>query len=131
MYTTTPYETTTTTAGTAALTGISIVVWLIYLAVIVFELVAMWKVFVKAGQPGWAAIIPIYNFVVLFQIIKMDWWHILIMLFVPCAMIVYLCIINYKLALAFGKDTGFAVLSIFFSAVTIPILAFGSAQYVG
>ena len=125
MYTTTPYETTT------AAPTISPVLLILYLAIIVFEIVAIWKIFVKAGQPGWASIIPIYNIIVLLRVVKLDWWHIFIMLFVPFAAIVYAIIINYKMAIVFGKDAGFGVLCIFFSAITYPILAFGSAEYVG
>lgn len=123
MYTT-PYETTT------AAPAISPVVWIIYIAILVFELAAIWKIFAKAGQPGWAAIIPIYNIVVLLRVVKLDWWHIFIMLFVPFAAMVYMIIINYKMAIVFGKGSGFGVLNIFFSGITYPILGFGSAQYV-
>ena len=118
------------TPGTEAL-SMSPAVLIIYIAIVVVELVAMCMIYKKAGQPAWAAIVPIYNIIVLLRIIKMDWWHLLIMLFVPCASIVYSCLINYKLAIAFGKSSGFGVLSIFFSLVTLPILAFGSAEYQG
>ena len=102
-----------------------------YLAVAILELVALWKIFAKAGQPGWAAIVPIYNFVVLFKVIKMDWWHLLIFMFVPFAAIVYSIIIPLKLAKVFGKGTGFGILTIFFAPIMFPILAFGNAKYVG
>ncbi len=123
MYTT--YETTST------MPQISPVIWIFYLAIMVFELVALWKIYAKAGQPGWAAIVPIYNIYIWLKIVKMEWWHLLIMLFVPCAAIVYSCILNYKTAMVFGKDTGFGVLCIFFSGIMFPILAFGSSEYVG
>lgn len=103
--------------------------WIITLAIAVLMLVALWKIYAKAGQPGWAAIVPIYNYVVMFRIIKMDWWHLLIMLFVPFAAFVYSILIPIKLAKAFGKDTGFAVLTLFFPFVCYPILAFGQATY--
>ena len=127
MYTTTPY----TTTQTATMPTISPVIMIIYLAIIVVELVAMWKIYAKAGQPGWAVIVPIYNIIILLKIVEMDWWHILIMLFVPFAAVVYMIIIYYKLAIVFGKGSGFGVLNIFFSAITCPILGFGSAEYVG
>ena len=60
MYTTTPYETTST------MPQISPVVWIFYLAIMVFKLVALWKLYVKAGQPGWASIVPIYNMYIWF-----------------------------------------------------------------
>ena len=124
MYTTTTYQTT-------EMPQISPVVWIFYIAIIVVELVSMWKIYEKAGQPGWAAIVPIYNIVVLLKIVKMDWWHVLIMLFVPFAAVVYGIILPYKVATSFGKDQGFAILSVFFSTITYPILAFGSAKYEG
>ena len=100
-----------------------------YLILAIVEIVALWKIYSKAGQPGWASIVPIYNLVVFFKIIKMDWWHILIMLFVPFAQIVYGIIMPYKLAKAFGKGTGFAVLTVLFEPIMLPIIAFGGAQY--
>ena len=127
MYTTTTY----TTSSSPAMPQISPAMWVFYIALIVFELIVMWKIYEKAGQPGWAAIVPIYNIVVFFKIIDMDWWHVLIMLFVPFAAIVYGIIMPYKLSLKFGQSTGFAVLAIFFSTIMYPILAFGSAKYEG
>lgn len=127
------YVTTSTPdpATTGFLAGIGTGTIIFYIAVIIFMLIVMWKIYAKAGQPGWAAIIPIYNLVVMFRIIKMEWWHILIMLFVPFAQIVYAILIPVKLAKVFGKSTGFGVLSIFFSIICYPILAFGSAKYEG
>lgn len=103
--------------------------WISWLAVMVFYIIVMWKIYTKAGKPGWAAIIPIYNIIVLLDIIKLDWWHILIMLFVPFAAIVYMILIPIKLAQAFGKSTGFGVFAIFFSIIAYPIIAFGEAKY--
>ncbi len=107
------------------------VILIIYLAIAIFEIAAIWKIFAKAGQPGWAAIIPIYNIIVLLRVCKMAWWHILIMLFVPFAAFVYAILLNYKVAMVFGKSAGFGVLCIFFSGIMFPILGFGSSQYVG
>lgn len=128
------YTTTTTTTDPAvknllAGIGTGTIIWAIIVAV--FMIIVLWKIYAKAGQPGWAAIIPIYNLVVMFRIIKMEWWHILIMLFVPFASVVYAILIPIKLAKVFGKSTGFGVLSIFFSIICYPILAFGSAKYEG
>lgn len=103
--------------------------WIAWLAIVVFYIVVMWKIYTKAGKPGWAAIVPIYNIIVMLSIIKLDWWHILILLFVPFASIVYAILIPIKLAKVFGKSTGFGVFAIFFSIIAYPILAFGEAQY--
>lgn len=127
------YVTTSTTdpAIKNALAGIGTGTIICSIIVAIFMIIVLWKIFQKAGQPGWAAIIPIYDLVVMFRVIKMDWWHILIMLFVPFASIVYSIIIPIKLAKVFGKSTAFGVLAIFFSIICYPILAFGSAKYEG
>ena len=126
-YTTTNVDQTTQ----GILAGIGTGTLIIFLAVLVFMLVTMWKIYQKAGQPGWAAIIPIYNIIVMLKIIKMDWWHLLIMLFVPFAALVYSILIPIKLSQAFGKSAGFGVFAIFFSIIAYPILAFGNSQYQG
>jgi hypothetical protein len=93
-----------------------------------FYLAVMWKVFTKAGKPGWASLIPIYSTIVLLQIAgKPAWWFIL--LFIPIVGLIFLIITFVGLAERFGKGGGFAVGLILLGAVFFPILAFGSAQY--
>jgi hypothetical protein len=90
----------------------------------------MWKVFVKAGRPGWAVLVPIYNTYVFLKIAgKPGWW--LIWFFIPLVNIIVGIIATVALAQSFGKGTGFAVGLIFLPVIFIPILAFGEAQYVG
>jgi hypothetical protein len=103
---------------------------LIYLAILVLTIVAMWKVFAKAGQPGWAVLIPIYNTIVLLRIVGRPWWWILLML-IPLVNIVITILVVVELAVVFGKGGGFAVGLIFLPFVFYPILGFGSATYVG
>jgi hypothetical protein len=103
---------------------------LFWLVVAVIVIVAMWRLFTKAGKPGWAAIIPIYNMVVLLEIVGRPLWWV-ILLFVPFVNIVIEIILMIDLAKSFGKDTGFAIGLILLSPIFMPILAFGSAQYVG
>lgn len=103
---------------------------LIYLAVIVFMIVSMWKVFTKAGQPGWACIIPIYNLYVLLKIAsKPGWW--LILFFIPLVNIVISFLMCLGIAKSFGKGEGFAVGLFFLGFIFFPILAFGEARYGG
>jgi hypothetical protein len=103
---------------------------ILYLAIIVIAIASYWKIFAKAGKPGWAAIIPIYNLVVLLEIIgKPVWWIVLCL--IPCVNIVMLIIIALELAKAFGKGPGFGVGIILLGIIFLPILAFGDAQYVG
>ena len=108
--------------------GIGIIV--LYVALIVFLIISYWKVFVKAGKPGWAAIVPIYNIVVLLEIVgKPLWW--IILLLIPFVNIVIGIILIFALAKAFGKSTGFGFGLLFLGFIFIPILAFGDAQYIG
>jgi len=108
--------------------GLGILGWLLYMAVIVFYIFCMWKVFVKAGKPGWAAIIPIYNVLVMLEIVGRPWWYLLLM-FVPVVDIVIGIMILFDLAKVFGKGTGFGFGLLFLSFIFIPILAFGDATY--
>src|SRR2546425_10588352 len=93
-------------------------------------IVAMWKVFTKAGQPGWASIIPIYNLYIWCKIVGRPWWWILLMLipFVNFIVAIILCI---DLAKSFGKGPGFGIGLALLGVIFFPILGFGSAQYQG
>ncbi len=103
---------------------------LIYLAILVVYIVGMWKMFAKAGQPGWAAIIPIYNAIVLLQIVGRPWWWILLFL-IPIVNFIIAILVLVDLAQVFGKGAGFAIGLIFLGFIFVPILGFGSATYVG
>jgi hypothetical protein len=87
-----------------------------------------WKVFTKAGKPGWASIIPIYNYYVLTQIAGKEWWWFLL-LFIPVINFIAWIMICLGLAEKFGKGGGFAVGLILLGIVFFPILGFGSAVY--
>lgn len=101
---------------------------LIYMGIIIFLIAALWKVYEKAGKPGWTAIVPIYNIVVLLEIVGRPLWWILLM-FIPIANIVVSVIVYHDLSKAFGKDVGFTIGIIFLPFIFIPILGFGDAQY--
>jgi hypothetical protein len=106
-------------------------IWSIfYFAVGIFYIYCMWKVYVKADKPGWASIIPIYNILVLLEVVGRPWWWLLLML-VPVVNFVILIIVMLDLAKVFGKSSGFGVGLIFLSFIFIPILALGDARYVG
>ena len=104
---------------------------LIFACVVLLAVVAgAWKVFVKAGQPGWAVLIPIYNLYVLCKIAgKPGWW--VILFFVPIANFVIQILVSIALAEKFGKGTGFGLGLAFLNAIFYPILGFGDAQYQG
>ena len=110
--------------------GIGIVGLIIYLVIVIFEIAAVWRIFRKAGQPGWAAIIPIYNLIVLLMVVKKPiWW--IILFFIPIVNFIIMIILAINLAKVFGKGGGFAVGLILLGIIFIPILGFGSAQYEG
>ena len=113
--------------GAAAGGGVGSIVGLL---VAVLVIAGMWKVFTKAGKPGWAAIIPIYNMITLLQIAgKPVWWFLLF--FIPIVNIVLAVMVMIGIAKAFGKGTGFALGLLFLSPIFIPILGFSDAQYTG
>ncbi len=99
-----------------------------YLAFIIFIIASIWKTFEKAGQPGWACIIPFYNYYIMAKIggVK-NWW----LIFIPLANIYIIIVILNGVSKAFGKDAGFTVGLIFLGFIFWPILGFGSAKYIG
>lgn len=101
---------------------------IIGLLIIVLIIAAQWKVFTKAGQAGWASIIPIYNCYILLQIVGKPWWWLLLML-IPVVNFVIAVIVCIELAKYFGKGTGFGIGIVFLPFIFVPILGFGSAQY--
>lgn len=103
---------------------------LIQLAIIFLVIAGVWKTFVKAGQPGWAAIVPIYNVFVFLKIAgKPAWW--ILLLIIPFVNIVIGIIVAIEFAKAFGKGTGFGIGLALLGAIFYPILGFGSATYQG
>ena len=105
--------------------------WMIFFFLLVaFVIAGVWKVFEKAGQPGWASIIPIYNVIVLLQIVGRPIWWILLCL-IPIVNIVVIFIVYIDLAKSFGKDVGFGIGLALLGAIFYPILGFGDAEYQG
>ena len=103
-------------------------VMILYLALVILMIVSMWKVFTKAGQPGWAVLIPFYNAYVMLKIAgKPGWW--LILFFIPIVGFIIAILSLIGLATNFGKGGGFVVGLIFLPIVFYPILGFGSATY--
>jgi hypothetical protein len=103
---------------------------IIALLVAVVLIVAMWKVFTKAGQPGWASIIPIYNIYIWCKIVGRPAWWIILML-IPLVNFIICIILCIDLAKSFGKGAGFGIGLAFLGIIFLPILGFGSAQYQG
>jgi hypothetical protein len=104
------------------------VFWICYTVYAILIIAAWWKIFSKAGQPGWAAIIPIYNWIVWCKIVgRPAWWVLLLLICFP----IFFIILLIDLAKSFGKGVGFAIGLILVSIIFFPILGFGSATYQG
>lgn len=103
---------------------------LIQLAIVVVSVAGMWKVFDKAGEPGWAAIVPIYNLYVLCKVAgRPGWW--LLLFLVPLVNIVVLFVLSIDVAGKFGKGAGFGVGLALLGFIFYPVLGFGDDQYAG
>ncbi|MFZ1063858.1 MAG: DUF5684 domain-containing protein [Acidimicrobiales bacterium] len=101
---------------------------IVVLAIVVFYIAAYWRIFAKAGEPGWGAIIPIYNLYLYCKIAgRPEWW--LILLFIPFVNIVFSLILAMDIAKAFSKSSGFGIGLWLLSIIFVPILGFGSATY--
>ena len=110
--------------------GLGIGLILVILAVVVFLIAAMWKIFEKAGQEGWKAIIPIYNMYVLLKIVgKPGWW--LLLFLIPIVNYVFIIWTYNMLSKSFGKEEGFTVGLVLLGIIFFPILGFGEAKYLG
>lgn len=101
-----------------------------YVIFIVLMIAAQWKIYTKAGKPGWACIIPIYNIIVLLEIVGKPWWWLLLML-IPVVNFVFLIWMYNLLSKSFGKTEGFTVGMILLPFIFFPILGFGDAVYQG
>lgn len=127
-----------------------IILFIIVLAVLIFLLITNWRIFSKAGKPGWAALVPFYNAYIMsyiafgnanYFIAIMFLW---VMVFigriteigilsslVSLASLVLYIIYCTKISKAFGKSSGFTVGLVLLPLIFFPILGFGSAEYIG
>lgn len=115
---------------------------LIALTVAIFLIIAECKVYKKAGEAWWKALIPVYSTWVEAKISGLAWWWCPIFLGVAAlsglnnvyyasgfALLVISFNFNYNLSKKFGKSNGFAVLLTLLPIIGLPILAFGSSKY--
>jgi hypothetical protein len=110
--------------------SVAIIGGLFYVAIIVLMIVSMWKVFEKAGEPGWASIIPIYNLITLLKIVGKPWWWLFLMC-IPFLNIIWVIWSFNLLSKSFGQSEGFTVGLVLLGIVFFPILAFGDYTYQG
>ncbi len=99
-------------------------------AIALLMIASMWKIFVKAGKPGWAAIIPIYNLIVMLEIINKPIWWVLLFL-IPCVNFIAAILVAMEMAKVFGKGAGFGLGLAFLPFIFYPILGFSDAKYQG
>ncbi len=110
--------------------GAAGMILILQLAIGILMLAAVWRVFSKAGQPGWAALVPIYNLFVMLKVAgKPGWW--LVLMLIPLVNIIILILTTVGVANSFGKGGGYAAGMIFLPFIFYPMLAFGDAQYQG
>ncbi|MGB7749159.1 MAG: DUF5684 domain-containing protein [Verrucomicrobiia bacterium] len=103
---------------------------LIFLVILVAIIAGIWRVFTKAGKPGWAAIVPIYNLIVLLEIAgKPLWW--IILFFIPLVNLIAAILVGIAVAKNFGKSDAFGIGLGLLGFIFYPILGFGDAQYQG
>jgi len=98
------------------------------IALCVLMFVAMWKIYSKAGQPGWAILVPIYNIIVFLRIVNKPWWWLLLFL-IPIVNFVLMIIVIHRLSKSFGNGVGFTLGLIFLSFIFMLILGFGNYTY--
>jgi len=114
--------------GGGALAAIGLLFTLVPLILAVLAIAGMWKTFAKAGQPGWAAVIPIYNiYVLVVKIADRGVLWVLLGLFIPFALIIPMIDVAEKFGKGMGYGIGLALLGFIF----FPLLGFGDAQYRG
>lgn len=101
---------------------------IIYLAVAILTIAGTWRIFEKAGQPGWGCLIPIYN-LYLYTVVaqKPGWWT--VMFFIPFVNIVFMIMTYHAIAINFGKSAGYTIGMILLPFIFIPMLGLGDAQY--
>ena len=121
------------TATTYTYTSSSSSSWVIIIAAIVGYLIAvlpLMGVFLKAGEPGIAAFIPIWNLLVLLKIVGRPWWW-LILYIIPVVGIIIAIVVLYDLAKSFGHGVGFTIGLVLLSWIFLLILWLGGSQYLG
>ena len=108
--------------------GVEAGVLIFELILIAIAIIGLWKLFSKAGKPGWASIIPIYNTIVMIDIAgKPLWW--ILLFFIPGVNIVVSVLVMIGLAKNFGRGAGTVIGLIFLPLIFLLILGFGSAEY--
>ena len=123
-YVDTSYGVSTSSGLTGAIAAMGLFFWILSMALGILKIVSLWKIFKKAGKPGWVSIVPIYNIYIMCEIAEKEWWYILL-LCVPFVNIYVMIVLYNGMAKKFGKGGGFVVGMILLPVVFFPMLAFG------
>ena len=114
------------------------ILFIFLLAIVIFMIVVKWKMYEKAGKPGWASIVPVYSTIVLFDIIAYKWYYIFLLFLggVPViggvALMLFTISYSIKLAKSFGQSTGFGIGLALVNPIFVAIIAFDKdIKYVG
>ena len=108
-------------------TGFPWFFFIVGMAAVVMMIVATWTLYEKAGEPGWASLVPIYNMVVYVRIAGLEWWWVILM-FIPLVNVFVGVFLSIRVAELFGKGTSFGIGMALLPWIFIPILAFSDAQ---
>jgi len=109
---------------------VGLLLGIVYIALIAVVIAGMWKAFVKAGEHGWACLIPFYNIFVMCRMAGRPGWWLLLML-IPIVGLIVAIVVCLDLAKNFGKGAGFGIGLALLGFIFWPILGFGDAQYRG
>ncbi len=108
--------------------GIGFTYMPIYFGILALFIASFWKIYVKAEQPGWACIIPIYNIYILLKIVcRPSWW--LFLYIIPIVNIIVIITVTLDLAKRFNQEILFGIGLILLPIIFYPILGFGDARY--
>ena len=108
--------------GGGFITFLFFIIWLL-------TVVGLWKIFIKAGKPGWGAFIPIYNIILWLEIVRRPGWWIVLIYIVPVANIICFFIVTFDMAKSFGKGVGYGFGLLFLPLIFYPMLGFSDAEY--
>jgi hypothetical protein len=103
---------------------------IILLAIVVLMVASIWMMFVKAGKPGWACLVPLYNIIVWLSIIGRPWWYLFFLVF-PVTAVILWAIIVFGTARSFNRSILFVLGVTFLPFIFIPVLGFSSSDYIG
>lgn len=109
--------------GKIGIAEIMLVILIPLLILSILLIVSYWKLYEKAGKPGWAVLVPVYSHLVLLEIVRKPWWWLLLML-IPVVNIVFAIWTTNLFVKSFGKDEGYTVGVLLLPYIFLPILAF-------